>query len=66
MWCYISFGVLGGVLYVGKQVFLHHCVFSRSLAGVLTFDEAVIKHPRAFTFADMQGAPHLFTRQDLR
>ena len=54
------------VLYVGEQFFLQYGIFSCSLAGVLTFDEAVIEHPSALAFTDMQGVPHLFARQDLR
>ena len=66
MRCNVFLGVFGVVLYVGKQVFFEDSVFSCSLAGVLAFDEAVIKHPSALAFADMQSTPHLFARQDLR
>jgi len=54
------------VLYVGYQIFLEHGILSCSLAGVLAFNEAVVQHPSAFTFADVQGTPHLFSRQNLR
>ena len=62
----IFLGVLCRVLYVGEQIFLQHGIFSCSLAGVLAFDEAVIKHPSTFAFTDMQGTSHLFARQHLR
>ena len=65
MGCNVFFGVLLRVLYVGEQIFFEHGIFSCSLAGVLAFDEAVVEHPSTLAFADMQGAPHLLTRQGL-
>ena len=59
--CDIFFGVFCRVLYVGEQVFLQHGIFSCSFAGVLAFDEAVVEHPSALAFTDMQGTPHLFS-----
>ena len=53
MGCNIFFGVLLRVFYIGEQVFFQHGIFSCSLAGVFTFDEAVVEHPSAFTLTDM-------------
>ena len=64
--CYIFLGVVLRVLYVGEHVFFQHGIFSCSLAGVLAFNEAVVQHPSAFTFTDMQGTPHLLSWQHLR
>ena len=57
----VFFGVFGRVLYVGEQVFFQYDIFSCSLAGVVAFDEAVVEHPSALAFTDMQGKPYLFS-----
>lgn len=61
----IFLGMLGAVFYVYVKVASPDDVAVRFLAGVLAGDHAVLEHPRAFAFADMQDLADLLGVENL-
>jgi len=64
-WDEILFGMRGAVLYVLVQIASPDDVAVRFLAGVLAGDHAVLEHPRALAFADVQDFADFLRVEDL-
>ena len=57
--------MLGAVFYVLVKIASRDDVAVRFLAGVLAGDHAVLEHPRAFAFADVQDFADFLRVEDL-